>query len=194
MGETGGALFVGGAGLLGSGYGVYDGAGALGEWIGSENLSIVEKLELSLRIGNAALGTVTGPFAGLGLFRSGTAIWSAGRIRTIPNNYPLANYYPSNNGFWGKSNSKLLLPGEQFDRFGSLGGFYASPVNTPLSTRSLPPRTNTNIYNILEVIKPFKVQSGTVAPAFGELGFGKQYLTPMSMEDLLQKGMIKIIK
>ena len=73
MGETGGALFVGGAGLLGSGYGVYDGAGALGEWIGSENLSIVEKLELSLRIGNAALGTVTGPFAGVGLLRSGTA-------------------------------------------------------------------------------------------------------------------------
>lgn len=71
LGETGGALFVGGAGLLGSGYGVYDGAGALGEWIGSENLSIVEKLELSLRIGNAALGTVTGPFAGVGLLRSG---------------------------------------------------------------------------------------------------------------------------
>jgi hypothetical protein len=52
--------------------------------------------------------------------------------------------------------------------------------------RALPPNTNTNILNLYTVIKPFEVQVGTIAPAFGQPGLGIQYVSPVSVDVLLK--------
>ncbi|ACC98018.1 hypothetical protein Emin_0461 [Elusimicrobium minutum Pei191] len=77
MGKTGGALFVGGVGVVSSGYAAHDAADALGTWVGSENLSTEQKLVLGLRIGNGVLGAVTGPLSGVSLLRTGNRLISA---------------------------------------------------------------------------------------------------------------------
>ncbi|MFV0237435.1 MAG: TNT domain-containing protein [Flavobacteriales bacterium] len=54
------------------------------------------------------------------------------------------------------------------DRFGKPTGSYFSPAKTPMPMRALPPSSNTNMYNLYEVVKPFPVQSSTIAPSFGQ--------------------------
>ncbi|MCL1920735.1 MAG: TNT domain-containing protein [Kiritimatiellaeota bacterium] len=39
--------------------------------------------------------------------------------------------------------------------------------------------------------KPFEVNAGTVAPAFGQPGLGIQYQTPVTLDVLLKHGIIK---
>jgi hypothetical protein len=40
-------------------------------------------------------------------------------------------------------------------------------------------------------VKPFEVEAGTVAPAFGQLGLGAQYRTPVPLEVLLKRGILR---
>ncbi len=54
----------------------------------------------------------------------------------------------------------------------------------PFCTEDLPQRT-------FEVLKPFEVKSGLVAPAFNDIGFGTQYLTPVRLKILIERGIIK---
>ena len=105
----------------------------------------------------------------------------------------VAEYYPRNNGALGKWESKFLMPGTEIDRFGSGFGKYFSPRGTPIDMRALP-SGNTGEYNIFKVIKPFEVQSSTIAPAFGKLGLGTQYLSPVNVNTLLERGIIIKIK
>jgi hypothetical protein len=102
-------------------------------------------------------------------------------------------YWPPNNGALGKWETKYLMPGEELDRFGSDFGYYFSPRNTPMSMRSLP-GGNTGVYNAYRVVKPFPVQSSTIAPAFGKLGYETQYLSPVKAKTLLERGIIIPIK
>ena len=41
-----------------------------------------------------------------------------------------------------------------------------------------------------QVLKPFEVKSGTVAPVYGQDGFGTQYLSPVKVDILDKKGII----
>ncbi len=102
-------------------------------------------------------------------------------------------YYPRNDGALGKWSNEILYPGTRIDRFGEDFGKYLSPHGTPLDMRALPPG-NTGTYNAYKVLKPFEVQSSTIAPAFGKLGLGKQYLSPVSVKTLLKRGIITTIK
>lgn len=56
--------------------------------------------------------------------------------------------------------------------------------------RALPPGANTSIHNTFKVLKPFEVQAGKIAPAFGQPGLGTQYLSPVSVDVLLKRGII----
>ncbi len=87
----------------------------------------------------------------------------------------LVPYYPVNNGFLGATKELALEAGQVIDRVGgnAVSRFF-SPVGTPLAARSLPPGTAGPL-RAFEVLKPFSVESGTVAPAFGEAGFGTQF-------------------
>ena len=102
----------------------------------------------------------------------------------------LTKFYPANNGFLGAAERIFLMPGEQISRYGSGAGRYFSPACTPLSMRALPPGINTNIFNSYKVLKPFEVQAGKIAPAFGQIGLGTQYLSPVSIDVLLKRGII----
>jgi len=101
----------------------------------------------------------------------------------------LTNFYPPNNGALGKWSTEYLTPGTIIDRYGSGFGRYFSPQGTPLNMRALPPG-NTGALNTFKVVKPFPVQSSTVAPAYGKIGLGRQYLSPVNANTLLKRGII----
>jgi RHS repeat-associated protein len=92
--------------------------------------------------------------------------------------------YPANDDFEGVPEKTTLKPGDRFDRFGSPKGSFASPTGTPLAERSLPSSvTGTPVK--YRVIKPIEnVQSGKIAPWFGQPGGGIQYKLPKSIEQL----------
>lgn len=94
--------------------------------------------------------------------------------------------YPPDNGFLivaGKPvEYKLRLrAGERLDRFGSIYGGFLAAAGTPYRARSLPPASLDDApgftcnYHTYTVLRPFKVEAGPAAPAFGQLGLGLQY-------------------
>ena len=76
-----------------------------------------------------------------------------------------------------------LIEGQLVDRFGSEGGTYLSPAGTPYGARGIPPESLNPFpggqpcnYYRYRVVKPFSVNSGPIAPALGQPGFGLQYV------------------
>ena len=56
--------------------------------------------------------------------------------------------------------------------------------------RALPPGVADSPLRTFEVLKPFPVQAGTVAPAYDHLGLGTQYVTPVPLGVLLERGIL----
>jgi len=100
----------------------------------------------------------------------------------------ITNYYPKNNGFSRQPQEIMLKAGQIIDRYGSEGGKFLSPQGTPASMRSLPPGASNGTLSGYQVVKPFPVQSGTAAAWFGQVGGGIQYLTPISVKELVRLG------
>ncbi|HEY1538543.1 MAG TPA: TNT domain-containing protein [Solirubrobacteraceae bacterium] len=95
---------------------------------------------------------------------------------------PLGGYLLTPDGM-AISNQVTLAPGEVIDRFGSEYGGYLSPVGTPYADRGIPPQSLDNTttpetcnYSRYKVLQPIPVQSGPIAPALGQPGFGLQYV------------------
>lgn len=60
-----------------------------------------------------------------------------------------------------------------------------------MEMRALPP-SNSNVYNMYEVVKPFQMQTSKIAPAFGKMGTGTQYYSPfLRANELEGAGFIK---
>lgn len=82
-------------------------------------------------------------------------------------------------GFDGPAVPTTLKPGMVIDRFGPVGGHFASPLGTPYPQRALPPPTAAvNEYHRYRVVKPFPdghVTQGKIAPHFDQPGGGVQY-------------------
>jgi hypothetical protein len=106
----------------------------------------------------------------------------------------LAKFYPENAGFVGATKQVFLMPGLIIDRYGgsSYSRFF-SPSGTPNWARSLPPGTASQPLRSFEVVKPFEVQSGKVAGWFHQAGGGMAYQSPVQLETLLKRGIIKEI-
>lgn len=112
--------------------------------------------------------------------------------KTTPTSTALTKYWPDNNGFTGEVGEAFLYKGQKIDRYG--GGDWSrffSPQGTPDFARALPPGTAGQQLRTFEVMKPFPVQSGQVAPAFGQSGGGTQLLSPVKLETLLNRGILK---
>jgi RHS repeat-associated protein len=131
----------------------------------------------------AALGFTTGTISGLAsgmraAYKAGENPWT-GKLK-----------YPSNDGFLGTPETRMLQPGEVVDRYGGTGNNsrFVSPEGTPIDTRSLPNNTNLNLYERYQVVKPFSVQSGVAAPWFGQPGGGIQYNTVIPIQTLIKQG------
>jgi hypothetical protein len=103
-------------------------------------------------------------------------------------------YFPANNGFLGVTEKQFLMKGEKINRYGGTGfSRFFSPENTPAMARSLPPGITQQPLRTFNVLKPFEVDSGTVAPAFGNPGFGKQLFSPVELKILLKRGILEEI-
>ncbi|MEU6862283.1 TNT domain-containing protein [Streptomyces sp. NPDC046876] len=94
--------------------------------------------------------------------------------------------YPPNDGFAEVNGAvdkapEELEPGERLDRFGSEYGSYLAPAGDPYAKRALPPQNlNTREpafpcdYHVYEVVRPFTVWEGSIAPWFEQPGGGRQ--------------------
>ena len=101
---------------------------------------------------------------------------------------PLANtgrgswIYPPDDGFLAKIIVAVDLPaGTRVDRFGSEFGAFLAPVLSRYGQRAIPPQNLNTFdpkypcnYHAYQVLKPFKVRLGIVAPWFHQLGLGAQ--------------------
>jgi RHS repeat-associated protein len=113
--------------------------------------------------------------------------------------------WPTQDGFASK-NGKLIreritLPvGKELDRFGGWyedgvfrdrGSFFGD-VGAPFENRALPPKSLNSPYKKYRVAKSFEVDSGPIAPWFGEPGGAVQYLILESrgVEGLIKSGKI----
>ena len=104
-------------------------------------------------------------------------------------------FYPVNGGATGAWTEEILGVGTLLDRFGGTSGNYLSPHGTPFQMRSLPPQLNNQeIYHVYEVLKPLKVNTATVAPWFYQPGGGIQYMTPTSINTLIDLKILGVIK
>ena len=106
----------------------------------------------------------------------------------------LTKFYPGNQGFAGATDKTFLMPGQTIDRYGGSGvSRFFSPQGTPDWARSLPPGTTGQPLRTFQVMKPFEVDSGEVAPWFNQPGGGLQYRTPVNLNTLLKRGIIQEI-
>ncbi len=157
-----------------------------------------------LSLGTAAPGI--GTKVGRGVLRASSAAGRAAAVDALSVAFPKATsagalktgamalqpFYPANRGFLGETTRRFLYPGERIDRFGgSVASRFFSPAGTPAAARALPPGAARQPLKIFEVAKPFEVEVGTVAPAYGSLGFGTQYRTPVPLEMLLKRGILR---
>ncbi|QMV14615.1 RHS repeat-associated core domain-containing protein [Vibrio spartinae] len=118
--------------------------------------------------------------------------------------------WPPNDGFATRHGDVLreqitLQPGDTLDRFGGWyengkfrdKGSYFADMGVPFENRALPPETKLSPYRKYEVVEPFNVEGGPIAPWFGEPGGARQYLVPRlegGVEGLLKSGKIKPIE
>jgi hypothetical protein len=106
----------------------------------------------------------------------------------------LTKFYPGNQGFAGATDRTFLMPGQTIDRYGGSGvSRFFSPQGTPDWARSLPPGTTGQPLRTFQVMKPFEVDSGEIAPWFNQPGGGLQYRTPVNLDTLLKRGIIQEI-
>ena len=99
--------------------------------------------------------------------------------------------WPPNRGYTKPPERIILQPGTKVDRYGLESGTFVSPEGTPYSQRSLLPGTEQKPYNIYEVVKPVEVNSGEIAPWFGEPGGGIQYEFSQPISELIKAGILK---
>ncbi len=116
----------------------------------------------------------------------------AARNTPTPSSTAIQPYYPANQGFLGQPTNQFLMPGQRIDRFGGSDfSRFFSPAGTPAPMRALPAGSSGQPLRSFEVLKPFEVRGGTVAPAFNQPGLGTQYLSPVRLEVLLKRGIIR---
>jgi RHS repeat-associated protein len=106
----------------------------------------------------------------------------------------LAPYFPTANGFIGATSQTTLQAGQVIDRYGgSAASRFFSPAGTPAAARALPPGTAAQGLRSFEVLKPFGVEAGQVAPAFNQIGLGMQYRSSMTLGELIDGGYLREI-
>jgi Tuberculosis necrotizing toxin len=112
--------------------------------------------------------------------------------------------YPTQNGFALSTAgapiaaNTTLERGTLLDRFGSEYGTFMSPAGAPYAQRALPP-TNLDAapgsaypynYHVYEVLRPFIVLAGPIAPWFGQMGMGVQFQLTVSVGTLVDQGIL----
>ena len=150
-------------------------------------------------------GGVLGGLAGWGIGAAITAIGAAATGATGTAAAPivektaekastaLQTYYPPNNGFSGAIEKISLDVGTIIQRTGDLAGRFTAPAGTPSQMLSLPYDKIGQATTYLQTTQPIQALRGTVAPWFGQIGGGTQYLLlDGRVDQLLADGILKI--
>ena len=125
-----------------------------------------------------AAGTVAAPIVEMAAEKASTA---------------LQTYYPPNNGFSGAIEKISLDVGTIIQRTWDLAGRFTAPADTPNQMLSLPYDKIWQAITYLQTTQPIQALSGTVAPWFGQIGGGTQYLLlDGRVDQLLAEGILKI--
>jgi len=106
----------------------------------------------------------------------------------------IQTYWPPNRGFLGTPKTETLQPGTLIDRYGHPKGTFASPEGTQFEMRALPSENATMPYHVYEVVESVEVNSGRVAPWFGQPGLGTQYEFSSPIQNLLEQGILREAK
>ncbi len=107
----------------------------------------------------------------------------------------VSTYFPASDGIVGEKGTTYLYKGTLIDRYGGgLNSRYFSPVGTPAEMRALPQSSLGGDLRTFMVEKPFPVEQGTVAPAFGQIGLGVQYKAPVNLGVLMERGILREIR
>lgn len=95
--------------------------------------------------------------------------------------------YPPNDGYVTGPGGRpiryeqTLEPGSRIDRYGSEYGAFLAPQGIPYTTRAIPPSNLVGEpaagcnYFVYQVLRPFEVDAGPIAPWFFQSGGGTQY-------------------
>jgi filamentous hemagglutinin len=106
--------------------------------------------------------------------------------------------WPSNAGFLGHIEESRVSPGTLLDRYGNERGSFLSPVGVSYAQRALAPGTRAEDYHTYEVLKPFPIKEGKIAPAFDQPGLGTQILPNFerrtNVQWLRENGYIREVK
>ena len=102
--------------------------------------------------------------------------------------------FPPDHGFATPPQETMLAPGAIIDRYGQPGGHYLAPAGTPFEARALPYDPAKLDYYRYEVLKPLPVKAGTAAPWFDQPGGGVQYVTAISVQQLIDQGYLREVK
>ncbi|EEA26181.1 conserved hypothetical protein [Talaromyces marneffei ATCC 18224] len=118
-------------------------------------------------------------------------------------NYTGANTYPPQQGFRLYPNGTQIFSrttiynNTLIDRFGGYNSTYVSPVDTPYEQRSIPPSNlvrrgeNASIYYRFLTLRDIEVESGAIAPWYGQPGGGIQYILPDTTGVLVGNGWLQ---
>jgi hypothetical protein len=106
---------------------------------------------------------------------------------------------PNNGVVVGSEMSMVPKVGDVWDRFGETTGKYLSPKGIPYAARGLPPANLTQGYHVYKWIKAWDpalgdIEQSTVAPAFGQPGYGIQFRIPVSVQELLDEKFIAVVQ
>ena len=107
-----------------------------------------------------------------------------------------STWWPPNQGAVPGTEQTVTLPkGTILGRIGSMHGSFVAPPNTSPELLSLSPATNLSEYFEIELTADIpNVQQAEVAPWFDMPGGGIQYKLPASIQELMDRGYIKIKK
>ena len=105
----------------------------------------------------------------------------------------LQPYYPPNNGFLGMPQKTKLEAGTLLQRTGNFAGRFVAPAGTPQQMLSLPYDKVGQPTTIFQVQQTVEALGGRVAPWFGQMGGGTQYLLlDGRVDELLREGILTI--
>ena len=107
-------------------------------------------------------------------------------------NWPGQNGDPNIDGFKnGKFTNRNTIKGEKIDRFGGNDGTFFGETGTPIEKRAMSPNSNFDAYNKYEVVRPFPVREGEIAPWFDQPGGGIQYKLDPNFERFIRSQSIE---
>lgn len=131
------------------------------------------------------------------------AVCPTAQPATPPPTPAAAIVYPPNDGFQGVPSIVTLPAGTRVSRYGGYfdaggtfqdKGNFVAPEDVPFEQRALPKQALAKPLTVYEVTAPIEgVRSGPAAPWFDEPGLGLQYQLPLTIQDYLDQGKLKVI-